>query len=61
MGDVLANFMTWMAQQELESIRTRTKAGIEKARAEGKSLGRPVKMTQYQVEVAARMWMLGKS
>ena len=57
----MANFMTWAAQQELESIRTRTKAGLNRARAEGKTLGRPAKMTPYQVEVANRMRLLGKS
>ena len=31
MGDVLASFFTWAAQQELESIRRRTKAGLDKA------------------------------
>ena len=38
-GDVLASFFTWAAQQELESIRRRTKAGLEKARSERQDLG----------------------
>ena len=34
-GDVLATAFTWATQQELESIRRRTKAGMDRARAEG--------------------------
>ena len=51
-GDVLASFFTWAAQQELESVRRRTKAGLEKARANGKTLGTPRKMTDLKVEMA---------
>ena len=51
-GDVLASFFTWASQQELESIRRRTKAGLEKARANGKTLGTPRKMTDLKVEMA---------
>ena len=51
-GDVLASFFTWAAQQELETVRRRTKAGLEKARANGKTLGTPRKMTDLNVELA---------
>ena len=51
-GDVLASFFTWAAQQELESIRMRTKAGLDKARSNGKTLGTPRKMTDFKVEMA---------
>ena len=51
-GDVLASFFVWVAQQELESVRRRTKAGLEKARANGKTLGTPRKMTDLKVEMA---------
>ena len=51
-GDVLASFFTWAAQQELESIRRRTKAGLDKARSNGKTLGTPRKMTDLKVEMA---------
>ena len=51
-GDVLASFFTWAAQQELESVRRRTKTGLEKARANGKTLGTPRKMTDLKVEMA---------
>ncbi len=51
-GDVLASFFTWAAQQKLESVRRRTKADLEKARANGKTLGTPRKMTDLNVELA---------
>ena len=50
-GDVLAGFFTWAAQQELESIRRRTKAGLDKARS-NETLGTPRKMTDLKVEMA---------
>ena len=40
------------APQELESIRRRTKAGLDKARSNGKTLGTPRKMTDLKVEMA---------
>ena len=51
-AELLASFFTWAAQQELESIRRRTKAGLENARANGKTLGTPRKMTDLKVEMA---------
>ena len=51
-GDVLASFFTWAVQQELESVRRRTTAGLEKARANGKTLGTPREMTDLKVEMA---------
>ena len=51
-GDVLASFFTWAAQQELESIRRRTKAGLDKARSNGKTLGTPRKITDLKVEMS---------
>ena len=51
-GDVLASFFTWAAQQELESIRRKTKSGLDKARSNGKTLGTPRKMTDLKVEMA---------
>ena len=54
-GDILASFMTWAAQQELESIRRRTKAGLDKARAQGKTLGTPRKLSTEQVALAQRL------
>ncbi len=48
---MLASFFTWAAQQEMESIRRRTKAGLDKARSNGKTLGTPRKMTDLKVEM----------
>ena len=38
-GDILTTFMAWAAEKELQAVRRRTRAGLEKARAEGKTLG----------------------
>ena len=51
-GDVLATVFTWAAQQELEAIRLRTKAGMDRARAEGKHIGRPKVLDQAGIAVA---------
>lgn len=40
-GDVLANMIAWLAQAELEATVRRTNAGLARARAQGKRLGRP--------------------
>ncbi len=40
-GDLLAAFCAKLAELERTRIRARVKAGIEKARASGKKLGRP--------------------
>lgn len=39
--DLLVAVMSWVAQQEKNRLVERTKAGIERARAKGKRLGRP--------------------
>ena len=44
-GDVLASVFAWAAQQELESVRRRT-------RAAGKTLGTPRRLTESQVDMA---------
>ena len=55
-GDVLTTFMAWAAYQELEAVSRRTRAGLEKAKADGKVLGRPRKAdTSDQVEEMARL------
>ena len=54
-GDILATFMTWAAQRELESIRERTNAGLARAKAAGKRLGPPVRMTEEKQETAIRL------
>ena len=54
-GDVLASVFTWQAQQELQSISRRTKAGLDRARAQGKKIGAPVKMTAEKLDTAQRL------
>ena len=54
-GDVLATVFTWAAQQELEAIRRRTKAGMDRARAEGKQIGRPKVLDQAGIAAAHRL------
>ena len=51
LGYTLAGFATWVSDQELLSIRRRTKAGLEKAMADGKKLGAPRRLSGEQ-EVA---------
>lgn len=41
-GQLLLAIFSWVAQQERRRIIERTKAGLERARREGKQLGRPV-------------------
>jgi DNA invertase Pin-like site-specific DNA recombinase len=40
-GDLIAAFAAKLAELERKRIQARVKAGIEKARADGKALGRP--------------------
>ena len=56
-GDVLATVFTWAAQQELEAIRRRTKAGM----AEGKHIGRPKILDQTGIAAAHRLHLGGVS
>ena len=46
--------MAWAAEQELQAVSRRTRAGLEKARAEGKTLGPPRIVDDDQVEAMAR-------
>jgi putative DNA-invertase from lambdoid prophage Rac len=39
--DLLVAIFSWVAQQELERLRERTRAGLARARAQGVPLGRP--------------------
>ena len=54
-GDILTTFMAWAAEQELQAVSRRTRAGLEKARAEGKTLGPPSRVDDDQVEAMARL------
>ena len=54
-GQVLIMFAAWVADQELESMRRRTREGLERARQRGKTLGPPRKFNLHQVETMRRM------
>ena len=54
-GQVLVLFAAWVADQELASIKRRTRDGPERARRQGKVLGRPPTLRPHQVE--AMGWM----
>ena len=41
--DLMLSIFSWMADQERASLIERTKLGLERAKAEGKRLGRPVR------------------
>ncbi|MCX8202235.1 MAG: recombinase family protein [Candidatus Micrarchaeota archaeon] len=41
MGELLLPIFAWIAKQEAKKISERTKAGLQRAKSEGKSLGRP--------------------
>ena len=48
-------FAAWVADQELQSVKRRTKEGLERARQQGKVLGPPRKFRTNQVETMRRM------
>ena len=60
-GDILTTFMAWAAEQELQAVSRRTRAGLERARAEGKTLGPPPRVDDGQVEAMARLRREGQS
>ena len=60
-GDILTTFMAWAAEQELQAVSRRTRAGLQKARAEGKTLGPPRIVDDGQVEAMARLRREGQS
>ena len=60
-GDILTTFMAWAAEQELQAVSRRTRAGLQKARAEGKTLGPPSRVDDDQVEAMARLCREGHS
>ena len=60
-GSILAQFAAWTAHQEVESISRRARAGLEKARAQGKRLGRPPALTEEQTSAAAYLRATGLS
>ena len=54
-GQILTMFAAWVADQELQSVKRRTKEGLERAREQGKVLGPPRKFRPQQVETMRRM------
>ena len=54
-GQVLVMFAAWVADQKLQSVKRRTKEGLERAREQGKVLGPPRKFRPNQVETMRRM------
>ena len=54
-GQVLTMFAAWVADQELASIKRRTKEGLEHARQQGKTLGPPRKIGPGQAATMLRM------
>ena len=60
-GDILTTFMAWAAEQELQAVSRRTRAGLQKARAEGKTLGPPRSVDDDQVEAMVRLRSEGLS
>ena len=54
-GQVQVMFAAWVADQELQSVKRRTKEGLERAREQGKVLGPPRKFRPNQVETMRRM------
>lgn len=50
-GELLVSIFAWVARQEREQLVARTKAGLNRARRQGKTLGRP---TVIDADQAAR-------
>ena len=62
-GQVLVLFAAWVADQELQSVKRRTREGLERARQQGKVPGPPRKISpnQGQLEAVRRMREAGSS
>ena len=57
LGYTLAGLAAWVSDQELVSIRRRTRTGLEKAKADGKKLGTPRRLSR---EAETRPWRGGQ-
>ena len=57
----LAGFAARVSDQELVSIRRRTKAGLEKAKADGRKLGAPRRLSEEQEAAVIEMVASGVS
>ena len=60
MAELVLSFLAWAAKQEHVRISERTKAGLERVRANGTKLGRP-KLHSFDVVEAKRLREEGKS
>lgn len=60
-GRMIFGIMATLAEFERELIRERTKAGMAAAKRRGAHVGRPVKLSPYQLQEAASMIDGGKS
>ena len=61
LGYTLAGFAAWVSDQELVSIRRRTRAGLEKAKVDGKKLGAPRRLSEEQEAAVIEMVASGVS
>lgn len=61
LGRLLATIVAALASWEVETIRLRTREGLDAARARGVRLGRPPAMTGASRELAARLRSEGQS
>ena len=59
-GHQMASMAAWVADQEREVGRRRTREGLAAARARGKTLGRRRSLTDDQVQLARRMKDTGR-
>lgn len=50
-SNILLSVLSYFAEYEAEKISRRTKAGIERAREEGKQIGRPSKFDEHRGEL----------
>ncbi len=55
LGYTLAGFAAWVPDQELVTIRRRTKVGLEKPRADGRELGAPRRLSMEQEAAVIEM------
>jgi putative DNA-invertase from lambdoid prophage Rac len=60
-GHMVLSFAAWVAHQERELGRQRTREGLAKAKSQGKRLGRPPALNDRQREKARRMVEAGMS
>ncbi|MCL1911652.1 MAG: recombinase family protein [Leptospirales bacterium] len=60
LADIVLQILSFVAQNERESIRKRQREGIAAAKARGVRFGRPIKKPPENFAVLARQWEQGK-